>query len=442
MSMAGHDEWYADVPRSVRRHAIIGLSLIVLAFGGFGWWAFRAPLAAAVISQGSFVATGQNKILQHLEGGIILDILVREGDRVAAGQPILRLDPTLVRATGRELDIRRARLTATEARLLAQHGERDLLAFPADLLALAGDAELGAILDGQRQAFSVARDSLANDVAMIARNIDALAARRRGYAAQLETLRAQSVIFEDELETKDGLLERGLVSRDAVSALQRAALDAQGQTARLTAEIEEIDRMRERADTQIRGARDEYRQAALVELQSVQAELESVRENIRKAENVLSRTELLAPVAGTVVRLYYHTPGGVIEPGRVIAEILPEDAPLIVETLVSRTDIDSVRPGQAATIRLIGMNQRTTPVLAGTVDYVSADAVASGDQPSAREVYVVRASLPVAELARVRHFTPKPGMPVEIMIKTEERSFAQYLARPITDSMTRAFREQ
>jgi HlyD family secretion protein len=167
-----------------------------------------------------------------------------------------------------------------------------------------------------------------------------------------------------------------------------------------------------------------------------------VREQLNKAENVLSRTELLAPVAGTVVRLYYHTAGGVIEPGRAVAEILPADAPLIVETLISRSDIDSVQVGQEATIKLNGLNQRTTPVLSGRVDYVSADAVATGEPASGREAYVVRASLTRDELRRVRHFTPKPGMPVEIMIRTETRSFAQYIAKPVIDSMSRAFREQ
>jgi HlyD family secretion protein len=189
--------------------------------------------------------------------------------------------------------------------------------------------------------------------------------------------------------------------------------------------------------------RDEYSRAALTEIQAIQSELESVREQMRKAENVLERKDVLAPVSGTVVRLYYHTAGGVIETGRAIAEILPNDAPLIIETLVPRSDIDTVKIGQNSTVRLIGLNQRTTPILNGTVEYVSADAVAqASEELTAREVYVVRVSMTADELARVPRFVPKPGMPVEIMIKTEERTFAQYIAKPIVDSMSRAFREQ
>ncbi len=435
-------EWYSEVPRSITRHAIFGLGLMFAAFAGFGVWAFRAPLAAAVISQGSFVATGQNKIVQHLEGGIIEQILVKEGDTVTLGEPIVRLDETLARANRRELFLRQMRLVVTEQRLLTQHQDQDSMIFPDEILEVAGDPEVASILDSQRQAFSVARSGLSNDLALIERNSDALNARERGYRQQLAAFSSQLEILEDELDAKDSLLQAGLARRTEVMALKRARFEAIGEIARLEAEIAEIAEMREKFLTQMEKTRDEYSRAALNELQSVQSELESVREQMRKAENVLLRTAVLAPVSGTVVRLYYHTSGGVIETGRAIAEILPDDAPLIIETLVPRSDIDTVKLGQIATVRLIGLNQRTTPILNGTVEYVSADAVAQTGEQVAREVYVVRVSLTADELGRVALFIPKPGMPVEIMIKTEERTFAQYIAKPIVDSMSRAFREQ
>jgi HlyD family secretion protein len=436
-------EWYAEVPRSITWHAAFGLVLILVAFGGFGLWAFRAPLAAAIIAQGSFVATGQNKIVQHLEGGIIEEIIVAEGTAVKSGEPILRLDETLAEASKRELFLRQIRLVATEARLLAQHRDQGALVMPPEVMAVAGDPEIASILDGQDLSFSVARSGLANDVMLIESNIDALDARQGGLEQQLVTFGDQLALIDEEIGAKEELLAAGLTPRDTVTSLKRLSLDAQGQIARLQAEVAEIAEMRAKFDTQIEKTRDEYSRAALTELEAVQAELESVREQMRKAEDVLMRTEVLAPVAGTVVRLYYHTAGGVIETGRPIAEILPDDAPLIIETLVPRGDIDTVKVGQTSTVRLIALNQRTTPILSGTVDYVSADAVAqANDKPAAREVYVVRVTLPKEELSRVPHFVPKPGMPVEIMIKTEERTFAQYIAKPIVDSMARAFREQ
>jgi HlyD family secretion protein len=185
-----------------------------------------------------------------------------------------------------------------------------------------------------------------------------------------------------------------------------------------------------------------YKQAALDELQSVEAELDSVRQQSREAENVLGRTTLHAPVSGTVVRMYYHTSGGVIESGKSIMEILPADVPLIIETQVPRTEIDNVRIGQKATVRLTALNLRTTPVLDGEVFYVSADALPDPAGDAKREVYLARVNLPVSELSRVPGFAPTPGMPVEIMIQTAERTFFSYLAKPITDSMSRAFLEQ
>lgn len=439
----GPEDWYAEVPRSIARHAIFGLALLIFAFGGFGVWAFRAPLAAAVISQGSFVATGQNKIVQHLEGGIIQDILVSEGDQVQAGDTLLRLDETIAEANRRELYLRQLRLEATEARLLAQHLDQDVLVLPDSILAEAADPEIASIIDSQRQSFGIARSGMLNDLTLLQQNVDAIDARHRGYLRLRDSLQAQLALIDEELKAKDALLDSGLTRRAEVTALKRSRLETLGQLGRVEAEIEEIEEMRAKYQTQMQKTRDEYSRAALTELQSVQAELESVREQIRKADNVLSRTEVLAPVTGTVVRLFYHTPGGVIEPGRPIAEILPNDAPLIIETLVLRQDIDTVKVGQSATVRLVGLNQRTTPVLNGTVTYVSADAVAQGfDQPNAREVYIVRVSLPSEELGRVHNFQPRPGMPVQVMIKTEERTFAQYIAKPIVDSMARAFREE
>lgn len=435
-------QWYENVPRSITRHAIFGITLMVLAFGGFSAWAFRAPLAAAVIAQGSFVATGRNKIIQHLEGGIIEEILIREGDTVREGDILLRLDETAALATKRELAIRQARLEATATRLLAEYEIRDSLVFSDALVAQANDPEIGTMLASQMLSFQVTKSALENDLALLNRNISALGVRAEGYVRQLASSVSELEVLNEELESKTTLFEQGLNRRTDINAIRRAIYETEGQIGRLEAEIAEIDQMRLRFETQIEKAHSEYRRAALDELQVIQAELESVREQARKAESVLERSDVAAPVSGTVVRLHYHTPGGVIETGKPIAEILPSYAPLIIETLVPRTDIDSVREGQHAVVRLTALNQRTTPVLDGEVIYVSADAVEDQTEGIMREVYVARIALSTEELARVEGFVPTPGMPAEIMIQTAERTFAQYLAKPITDSMTRAFREQ
>ncbi|MFN4154659.1 MAG: HlyD family type I secretion periplasmic adaptor subunit [Paracoccaceae bacterium] len=435
-------EWYRDVPRSISKLVIASSLILLISLGGFSVWAFGAPLAAAIITQGSFVATGQNKVVQHLEGGIIKDILVREGDHVTEGQVLLRLDATIANATNRELRLRRIRLEATEARLMAEHLRADQLVFPDHLTALRNDPEAAVILDSQNVAFAVTRSGLTNDLAMLDRNMDALAFREAGYGSQRQALLDQIDLLGEELEVKQELLDRGLNRRTEVLALRRAVLEGQGQIARLDAELGEIVELRSRAISQRDRTLDEYSRNSLGQLQVIQSELESIREQARRSESVLLRTDVTAPVSGTIVRLYYHTTGGVIETGRAIAEIVPSDAPLIIEALVARSDIDSVQVGQPAVVRLTALNQRTTPVLDGTVDYISADAVANSTDRTNREVYVVRVVLSPSELGRVRGFVPTPGMPAEVMVQTAERTFAQYIAKPIVDSMSRAFREQ
>ncbi len=436
------NEWHHDVPHSVSKLIIFGLSLFVFGLGGFGVWAFRAPLAAAVIAQGSFVATGSNKIVQHLEGGIIKQILVAEGDVVTVGQPILLLDETSALATERELFLRAIRLEAMEARLLAQHSGAGVLNFAPHIEALRSDFDIASMLDAQSITFDASAQQLRNDIALLSQSMEALRVRSAGYEQQLIATRIQSGILDEELEAKQTLLEKGLVRKTDVNTIRRAIAEAGGQIGRLTAEMDEIVEVSLRYDAQIAQTISERRKIALDELQIVQSELESVREQSRRAENILSRAEVLAPVAGTVIRLHYHTAGGVIESGKAIAEILPSGQPLIIEVSIPRTEIDVVRKGQQATVRLTGLNARTTPVLEGQVFYVSADAIKDRSQEQPQEIYVARVSVPPEELERVRGFTPTPGMPAQIMIQTEERTFIQYLMKPVTDSMTRAFREQ
>lgn len=436
-------EWHDDVPRSITKHVTFGLLLLVLAFGGFGAWAFRAPLAAAVIAQGSFVATGRNKIVQHLEGGIIHEILVNEGDVIEEGDVILTLDETAALANRSELETRKSRLEATVTRLVAEYRELDELEFSDDLLRRAEEnAEVASILDGQRLSFHVARASLDNDLALLKSNINAFDIRANGYRIQHDSYKEIVELLIEEFEDKSTLLKNGLIRQSEVNSLLRAKIEAQGQIGRLQAEVNENEQLKLKHKTQIEKVRGLYRESALDELQVIQAELESVREKYRKAANVMARSEVTAPVSGIVVRLHYFTPGGVIESGKPIAEILPSNAPLIVETLILRTDIDSVHLGQSAVVRLTGLNARTTPVLEGTVDYVSADAISDSSSGVTREVFIARVSLSPEELGRVAGFVPTPGMPAEIMIQTAERTFAQYIARPLVDSMSRAFREQ
>ncbi|MBP2237492.1 HlyD family secretion protein [Sinorhizobium kostiense] len=438
-----HDlEWYAEVPRAIWRQTLAGLVLLAVTFGGFGVWAFTAPLAAAVIAQGSFVATGQNKIIQHLEGGIIEEILVSEGDHVEADQPLVRLDETAALANERQLFLRRARLEAIVARLMAQIQGLDAIALPEILAKNAEDAEIGPIINSQKLNFSAWKSKLEAEIGLFRQNIEGFRFRAEGYAQQLGAVRRQHALLQEEHAGKQTLLAKNLIRKTEIKSIQRAIADAEGQIGRLMAEISETGAQILKQEQQVRQTEENYREAALAELQNAEAELDSVREQLRGAASVLRRATINAPVSGTVVRLYYHTPGGVIESGKPILEILPSHVPLIIEAMVLRTQIDSVKVGQKATVRLTALNQRTTPVLDGEVFYVSADSFPDAADEGAREVYLARVNLPVRELSRVPGFAPTPGMPAEILIQTAERTFFDYLTKPIRDSMARAFMER
>lgn len=437
-----HDiEWYAEVPRSIRLHTIIGVLLLLVTFGGFGAWATTAPLAAAVIAQGSFVASGQNKVVQHFGGGIIKEMLVSEGDEVVEDQPLIQLDETAAQAKERELFLRGARLELIAARLTAQFRGVDTMAIPVSLEPHVRDPDVAAIVENQKLNFDAQRMKLESEVSLIQQNVKSLEFRTQGYIRMRDSTTEQIGLLRTEYKAKKLLRDKGLLRATDVSALMRAIAEAEGQIGRLEAEISETDAQILKAGQEITRTRDRYREDVLERLQATQGELDVVREQSREAESVLRRATINAPVAGTVIRSYYHTPGGVIESGKGIMEILPAGVPLVIEAKIPRNNIDRVHNGQKATIRLVALNQRTTPVLQGEVFYVSADAMQDA-RGQGQDVYVARVSLHASELAKITGFTPMPGMPAEIMIQTAERTFLSYLVKPITDSMSRAFTER
>ncbi|WP_305988459.1 HlyD family type I secretion periplasmic adaptor subunit [Roseibium sp. MMSF_3544] len=437
-----HVDWYSTVPRSIRWHTFIGVFLLVFCIGGFAAWSFTAPLAAAVISSGTFVATGQNKQVQHYEGGIVKSILVTEGAWVEQGQPILLLDETVASANERQLWLKLARLEAINARLRAEYLGLKQVEFPKSLSENDGDSEIATIVAGQKLNFVSSRNKLMSDVSILESTIEALKHRRDGYYEQRKSMERQLVLLKEEHEGKKSLYDKGLVLKPTINALERAIAEAEGQIGRLTASMDEAQAQILQHNEQVKQTHAAYSEKVLDDLQTIEAELDAAKEQSRKARNVLERAVIQAPVSGTIVRLHYHTPGGVIESGKTIAEILPSDAPLIIEALVSRTDIDSVHVGQSATIRLSALNQRTTPVLHGSVNYISADSITDNSAGMVREAYVTRIDVSQAELGRVQNFNLTPGMPAEVLIQTEERTFMEYLTKPITDSMSRAFREE
>ena len=436
--------WYESLPRSTRFPTIAGVVVMATMVMGFGVWGNTAPIAGAVVASGVFVATGQNKIIQHLEGGVIRDIHVREGDAVEQGQLLIELDSTTANTELRRLFLRRVRLTAIDERLQAEMREQETIAFPEELTSLDG-SEVKEILESQKLTFTARRNNMNSDIAGINESINALNERIQGSKIQLEGVRRQIKFIEEEIETKQYLLQTGLVRKPELLVLQRTQANLEGEVGRIMGDIGDAKERIAKAVEQINGVRKAAIKTAVEQMHEVRGELVDVRERMQSAKGVLDRVRITAPVKGVVVKLRYHTQGGVIEAGKNIMEILPLKDELIIEARVRPQDIDSVRHGQHATVRLTALNQRITPMISGEVIYLSADTLADerkSQQVGPTDIYIVRVKLNNAEAAAVHGFSPTPGMPAEVYIKTSERTFFQYVVKPIHDSMLRAFRER
>jgi HlyD family secretion protein len=423
---------------------LFGIIIIAGTVAGFGVWGGTAPIAGAVVASGIFVATGQNKIIQHLEGGVIRDIAVREGDTVEAHQVLVNLDDTAPKAELRRLELRYIRLQAMDTRLQAEMQEKSELAFPSAVLEAAQDPDFAPIIDSQKLTFEARRQSLNSEIATINEGINALQERVEGARLQMAGVKEQLRLLAEEIEAKSTLLKSGFVRKPELLALQRQEANLQGELGRLQGEMGDAKERMARGWEQIAAARKAAIKTAVEQLHDVRAELNDVRERIRTARGVLERVQIVAPVKGIVIKLRYHTSGGVIEAGKNIMELLPVQAEVIIEVRVRPQDIDHVKRGQHAMVRLTALNQRLTPMIGGHVIYVSADAVPDekkGIQQAPSDIYLARVALDPREAAILPNFTPMPGMPAEVYITTGERTFFEYLTKPIRDSMARAFRE-
>ena len=445
-SAASQGTWYDSLPRSTKFPTVAGALIMAVVVMGFGVWGNTAPIAGAVVASGVFVATGQNKIVQHLEGGMIREIFVREGDTVEAGQTLLELDDTAARAELQRLFLRRIRLSAMDARLHAEMREESDITLPVEVVAwLNKSPEVQEIVDSQKMTFAARRNNLNSDVKSIQESINALEERIRGSRVQLEAVKRQIVLLDEEIVTKDRLVQAGLVRKPELMVLQRTKANLEGEVGRIMGDIGDAKERIARALEQINGVRKTAIKTAVEQMHEVRGELADVRERMLSAKGVLDRVRVTAPVSGVVVKLRYHTRGGVVEAGKNIMELLPVKDELIIEARLRPQDIDSVKHGQAAMVRLTALNQRITPMVSADVVYLSADTLADekkSQQVGPTDIYLVRVRLNSEESRNLPGFSPTPGMPAEVYIKTAERTFFQYLMRPIYDSFMRAFRER
>ena len=441
------DQWHRGVPAGSRGFILLGAAILLVCLGGFGVWAAVAPLDGAVVVSGAFVANGQNKQVQHLEGGIIREVLVKEGQLVEANQPLMRLDETAAQAKLRRLVVRRDRLLIMKDRLDAETKGETNFALPAGMEDNIGDAEIMAIYHRQSAELKARRSKLMDEEKVLKREIAGLRENISGYQSQAKAAQERLSLFQKELADKQDLLNRQLIRRTEVFAVQRAEAGIAGELASLQARAADAQERVSRAEHQIAQLHSSALKSTLEELRAAETELDDTHEQIRAARDVLERVEVRAPVRGIVVRLHQNTQGGVVGAGAVIMELLPTNDDLIIEARVNPSEISHVKHGLDALVRLSSLNQRLTPMIEGKVVYLSADAISQSTHNNSsedrnRDSFVVRIQLDEQDTRhKLENFRPTPGMPADVFIRTGERTFFEYIMKPVSDSFARAFRE-
>jgi HlyD family secretion protein len=427
--------------RELRRPVRAGALLIGLFFGGLGWWAASAPLAGAAIAPGVVSPEGSRRTVQHLEGGIVRDILVRDGSVVRAGEPLILLEDVQARAGFDVLQARFYTLAATQARLLAEQSAASSVHFP-DWLIEATTAQPAALeaMVAQRAMFDARAKALADRKGILRQRIEQLREEIAGLQAQIGADGRQIALIDEEIEGVEQLYRKGLERKARLLALQRTRAEIDGNRAERRARIAQAQQAIGEAELQILAQDTAQLEAVNEEASRIQSEFAEVEQRVAASRDVLERTVIAAPVDGTVVALRMRTPGGVIRPGEPVLEIVPAKEELLIDARVSPLDIDALRPGLPARVLLPAFQQRNLPQIMGRVRQVAADATA--DPQTGKMFFEVRVEIDPGQLAALEPpLELTPGMPAEVYITTGERTALDYLLGPFYDSLRRAFRE-
>jgi HlyD family type I secretion membrane fusion protein len=429
-----------DVPQrpALRGPLMAGIFMLALFFAGFGGWAALAPLASATLAEGVIRVETHRKTVQHFEGGIVREILVAEGDRVEAGQVLMRLDRTQSGTAVALLSDQRDALLALKARLTAERDGLDSISFPPELAA--SDPKIDALKEGQSRIFEARRKSLAAQLGILSERREQLRSEIQAHKAQLAAAKEQIELIAEEIATVADLLARGLERKPRLLALQRQQSYLEGLRGEQQAAIAKAEQTIGETRMQSEDLLTKRSAEVALELRDAEAQLLEIEEKLGLASDIDRRMEVLAPVAGEVVDLKFHTLGGVIRPGEPLLDLVPASDELVVEARLRPVDIDSVEIGQPAQVALTAYKQRTTPRLDGRVIKLSADALVDADRRVT--YYAAEIRIDSSELAKLQEVELYPGMPAEVMIFNGERTFLQYLLQPVTDSFRRAFREQ
>ncbi|MGH1421479.1 MAG: HlyD family type I secretion periplasmic adaptor subunit [Hyphomonas sp.] len=424
--------------KAFRRNLIIGWFAIISVFGGLVAWSVFAPFEGAVLTQGQISVESNQQAIQHLEGGIVREIFVREADYVEQGQQLLSLDATTTAAGLQALEARLFELLGTEARLLAERDKSTSLVLRESFADLADSPAMGAILSAQRSLLSARSDSRRTQTRILRQRVEQLETRIDGMTREISEKDAQILLLRDEIQRFEQLVAKGLAPEVRVLALRRELSEIEGMRQSLLSDISATRVQIGEALTEISKLSQTFQEDVLTQLRDVQTQIGELTEQRTAAVDRQTRLDIVAPRSGLVIGVRAHTIGGIVNPSEPIMYIVPEGDPLVAKVRVNPVDIDKISSGQKAVLHFTAFNQDETPKVVGHVSKISADALV--DEATGQSFYEVIVDIPSDALPS-EQFTLVPGMPVDASLRTESRSVLSYLVKPLTDSMTRTFRE-
>ncbi|MCC8962299.1 HlyD family type I secretion periplasmic adaptor subunit [Bradyrhizobium sp. Pear76] len=434
-----------DQPRnahaSIRKHLVVGLAVVLVLGGGVGGWAATVPISGALIAPGSVVVDTNVKKVQHPTGGVVGEILARDGDTVKAGDIVVRLDETVVKASLAIVVKTLNGLYARAARLEAEQQGRDKIVFPPQLLEQAKDPDVRDIMTSETKLFEVRVNGRTGQKAQLRERVTQLNEEISGLQAQEKSKDKEIELVNTELVGVRQLYDQHLVQLTRLTTLERDAARLSGERAQYIASRAQAKGKITETELQIIQVDKDMLAEVSKDLREANDKIGEFVERKVTAEDQLRRVDIRAPQDGVVLQSTVHTVGGVITAGDAIMMIVPKADDLSVEAKVNPQDIDKLQVGQKTMLRLSAFNQRTTPELNGVVTRVSADTTT--DQRTGQSYYTIRVSMPPGEVARLgSEVKIIPGMPVEAFVQTGDRTMMSYLMKPLHDQFMRSFREK
>jgi HlyD family secretion protein len=426
--------------RSLGRHGLLGSVAMIALVGGLGFWAAITPLSGAVVAGGSVVVDGGVRRVQHQEGGIVREILVRNDAEVEAGQTLIVLDGTSVAANMAVIEAQLGEAYIRQVRLLAEAANTTIMEWTPELEALPNIEHNRALFAAEDRLRVSRAASLSTQMAQLGEQIIQLENQVAGLHAQRDAVAAQTGILNEQLERLSALLSQGLVEASRVSDLRRQIAQLDGESARIATEIARGNAATSERRLQVSQVQESYQSEVLGQLQETGQEIAELEQQRVAAQDRLDRLVIRAPIAGIVHQMQVATLGGIASAGETLMQIVPQDDEIMVDVRINPLDIDKLAAEQTVTLRLSSFNSRSTPELLGLVDRISPDL--TRDAASGTQFYVVRVRLPGDELERLPETARLiPGMPVEAFFATGDKTVLSYLAKPVMDQLALAFRE-